>query len=71
MPGRKKRIEKKIARLEKRVKEHEEKKIRHKGVSGREELVKYWEGEIEEYQRQIYEARVILGRKKKKRRLKK
>ena len=65
MPGRKKRIEKKIASLEKRVKGHEEKKTRYKGAPGREDVVKYWEGEIEEYQRQIYEARVILGRKKK------
>lgn len=56
MPGRKKRIEKRIASLEERVKEHEEKKSRHDGVSGKEEVVKYWEGEIGEYKRQIYEA---------------
>jgi hypothetical protein len=65
MPGRKKRIEKKIESLEERVKEHEGKKAQYNGVSGKEDVVKYWAGEIDEYKRQIYEARAVLGRKKK------
>jgi hypothetical protein len=65
MPSRKKRIEKKIASLEARVKEHEEKKAQYEGVPGKKEVLEYWSDEIDEYRRQIYEARSILGRKKK------